>query len=53
MAESGIIAKLQSGNALSAEDREAALYLLNSIQKSREDWNYLGDIYFVGGGDSD
>jgi hypothetical protein len=41
VAESGIIAKLESGSTLSAEDREAALYLLSSIQKSREDWNYL------------
>jgi len=41
VAESGIIEKLRSGAVLSAEDREAALYLLISIQKSREDWNYL------------
>lgn len=36
-----IIEKLQAGAALSAEDREAALYLLSSIRKSPEDWNYL------------
>jgi hypothetical protein len=36
-----IMEKLQAGSALSAEDREAALYLLNSIRKSPEDWNYL------------
>jgi hypothetical protein len=38
---SNIIEKLGSGTALSAEDREATLYLLSSIQKSPEDWNYL------------
>jgi hypothetical protein len=26
---------------LSSGDRQAALYLLNSIRKSPEDWNYL------------
>lgn len=36
-----IIEKLKAGVALSADDREAALYLLSSIQKSPEDWNYL------------
>ena len=39
--QSRIIEKLQTGTALSAEDREAALYLLSSIRKSPEDWNYL------------
>jgi len=24
-----------------ANDRDAALYLLNSVRKSQEDWNYL------------
>src|SRR5262245_31576152 len=38
---SNIIEKLRSGATLSGDDREAALYLLTSIQKSREDWNYL------------
>ena len=37
----GIIAKLERGDALSVDDREAALYLVNSIRKSPEDWNYL------------
>jgi hypothetical protein len=41
VAQSGIIAKLQGAETLSAEDRQAALYLLSSIQKSPEDWNYL------------
>ena len=36
-----IIEKLQAGAELSVEDREAALYLLSSIRKSPEDWNYL------------
>jgi len=37
----GLVAKLEQGTALSADDREAALYLVNSIRKSPEDWNYL------------
>jgi hypothetical protein len=41
VAHSDIIAKLEGGGPLSAEDRRAALYLLSSIQKSPEDWNYL------------
>ena len=41
IAQTNIIEKLNSGSPLSAEDREAALYLLNSIRKSPEDWNYL------------
>ena len=36
-----IIQKLSAGDALEPADREAALYLLNSIRKSPEDWNYL------------
>jgi hypothetical protein len=39
--QTNIIEKLRAGTSLSAEDREAALYLLNSIRKSPEDWNYL------------
>src|SRR5204862_5696052 len=39
--QANILEKLKAGAALSADDREAALYLLGSIQKSREDWNYL------------
>lgn len=41
IAQSKIIEKLRGGGLLSSEDREAALYLLSSVQKSREDWNYL------------
>src|SRR5689334_23334524 len=41
IAHTNIIAKLQGGESLSADDRAAALYLLNSIRKSPEDWNYL------------
>lgn len=41
IAQTGIIAKLQSAAPLSEEDRQAALYLLSSVQKSPEDWNYL------------
>lgn len=41
VAQSGILVKLQGSEPLSPDDRRAALYLLNSIQKSPEDWNYL------------
>jgi hypothetical protein len=41
IAQSEIIQKLNSGATLSSDDRQAALYLLNSISKSPEDWNYL------------
>ena len=41
IAQTNIIEKLRDGVALSADDREAALYLLNSVRKSQEDWNYL------------
>jgi hypothetical protein len=41
IAETNLIEKLGSGTALSAEDREATMYLVNSIRKSPEDWNYL------------
>ena len=41
VAQSGIIEKLRQGGELSGEDRAAAIYLLGSIQKSMEDWNYL------------
>lgn len=41
IAHSGIIEKIRSGSTLSAEDREATLYLLNSVRASQEDWNYL------------
>jgi hypothetical protein len=41
ISKSGIIEKLRIGGALSTEDRDAALYLLSSVQTSREDLNYL------------
>jgi hypothetical protein len=41
IAQSGIIEKIRAGDSLSAEDRDATLYLLNSVRKSQEDWNYL------------
>jgi|ERR1051326_4659049 hypothetical protein len=41
IAQTNIIEKVRAGAALSSEDRAAALYLLSSVQKSREDWNYL------------
>ena len=41
IAHSGIIEKIRSGSTLSGEDREATLYLLNSVRASQEDWNYL------------
>jgi hypothetical protein len=41
IAHSDIIEKIRDGVALSAEDREAALYLLKSVRASQEDWNYL------------
>lgn len=41
IADSHIIEKIREGVSLDVSDREAALYLLNSIRKSQEDWNYL------------
>lgn len=41
VARTGILEKLRGGAALPDDDRAAALYLLSSIQKSPEDWNYL------------
>lgn len=41
IARTNLIEKLREGSNLSEEDRVAALYLLNSIRKSPEDWNYL------------
>jgi len=41
ISQTNIIEKLREGRGLSPDDREAALYLLNSIRKSPEDWNYL------------
>jgi hypothetical protein len=41
VARTEILEKLRGAEVLSADDRAAALYLLSSIQKSPEDWNYL------------
>ena len=41
IAQSNLVEKIGAGETLSAEDREATLYLLNSVGKSQEDWNYL------------
>lgn len=41
IAQTNIIEKVRIGQTLTSDDRDAALYLLGSIQKSREDWNYL------------
>ena len=41
IAHSNIIEKIRSGSTLNMEEREAALYLLNSVRASQEDWNYL------------
>ena len=41
IARTHVMEKLRSGDALSPQDREAALYLLSSVSKSPEDWNYL------------
>jgi hypothetical protein len=37
----GLLEKLRGGTSLSGEEREAVVYLLSSITKSREDLNYL------------
>ncbi len=39
--ESNVIEKIRAGENLNADDRAAALYLLNSVRASHEDWNYL------------
>ena len=41
ISRTGVIDKLRAGEALSPGDREGVLYLLSSINKSQEDWNYL------------
>src|SRR5882672_8002987 len=41
IAQTNLIEKLRAGENLSVDDRDAALYLLDSIRKSQEDWNYL------------
>ncbi|HEX5222389.1 MAG TPA: hypothetical protein VFZ59_22740 [Verrucomicrobiae bacterium] len=39
--QTNIIEKIRGGETLNSDDRDAALYLLNSVRKSQEDWNYL------------
>ena len=39
--QTNVIEKIGAGKPLSDDDRDAALYLLNSVRKSQEDWNYL------------
>jgi hypothetical protein len=41
IAHTDIITKIRDGKNLNTEEREAALYLLKSVQASQEDWNYL------------
>ena len=41
IARSDLIEKIRTGAPLTPEDRAANLYLLNSIHKSQEDWNYF------------
>ena len=41
IARSDLIEKIRTGTPLTPEDRAANLYLLNSIHKSQEDWNYF------------
>jgi hypothetical protein len=41
IAHSCIIEKIRDGVVLNTEDREAALYLLNSVRASQEDLNYF------------
>jgi hypothetical protein len=41
IAHTNVIEKIRAGGTLSSDDRDAALYLLNSVRKSQEDWNYL------------
>ena len=41
VSQSNLIEKIRDGKSLNADERDAALYLLNSVRKSQEDWNYL------------
>ncbi|MCB2183931.1 MAG: hypothetical protein KQH63_18030 [Desulfobulbaceae bacterium] len=41
IADYNLIPKLQEGAPLSADDRQVVSYLLSSLQKSRENLNYL------------
>lgn len=39
--QSNLIEHIENGETLSENDRQAVIYLLSSIQKSREDLNYM------------
>lgn len=39
--QSNLIEQIENGETLSENDRQAVIYLLSSIQKSREDLNYM------------
>ncbi len=41
VSESGLVAKLQTGQNLTDEDQETLLYVLQSLMVSRENWNYF------------
>ncbi len=41
IADFGLIEKIKAGSALSDDDREVTVYLLRSIEKSLENYNYL------------
>lgn len=41
IAHTNVIEKIRSGQTLTTDEKEAALYLLKSVRASQEDWNYL------------
>ena len=41
ISESGLVAKLQTGQDLTDEDQETLLYVVQSLMVSRENWNYF------------
>ena len=41
IADFGLIEKIKAGSALSDDDRDVTVYLLRSIEKSLENYNYL------------
>ena len=41
ISESGLVAKLQTGQDLTDEDQATLLYVLQSLMVSRENWNYF------------
>ncbi len=45
IADFGLIEKIKAGSALSGDDRDVTVYLLRSIEKSLENYNYL--VIFV------